>query len=120
MLPFFYLNRLFVTFSAFPLCFLLFVAISPLLQKFSNSQDGDRAYHHVYAPTVENRDFHSPLYEEEVHNALHRLNPCLAPAALQEALFKLKNFENADLVQKNAVFKEPERHSSSILGLLCL
>ncbi|MDD2967560.1 MAG: type I restriction endonuclease subunit R [Desulfovibrionaceae bacterium] len=63
-------------------------------------------YRHVYAPTVENRDFHSPLYEEEVHDALHRLNPSLAPAALQEALFKLKNFENADLVQKNAVFMD--------------
>ena len=31
-------------------------------------------YRHVYGPDIE-RDFNSPLYEEELTTALHRLNP---------------------------------------------
>lgn len=31
-------------------------------------------YRYVYAPDLE-RDFHIPLYEEELISALHRLNP---------------------------------------------
>ena len=60
-------------------------------------------YQHVYGPDIE-RDFECPLYEEVLVDALHRLNPSLPEEALQEALYKLKNFENADLVQKNLVF----------------
>lgn len=60
-------------------------------------------YRHVYGPDVE-RDFYCPLYEEELKAALRRLNPSLPEEALQEALYKLKNFENASLVQKNGTF----------------
>ena len=31
-------------------------------------------YRHVYAPDLD-RDFRSPLYEDELEEAIHRLNP---------------------------------------------
>lgn len=62
-------------------------------------------YEHKYGPEVE-RDFHSPLYEEVLLDALHRLNPALPEDAVQDAWFKLKNFENGELVQKNKVFMD--------------
>ena len=62
-------------------------------------------YTHVYGPDVE-RDFTSPFYEEELSAALYRLNPDLPEDAISDALYKLKNFENAELVQKNAVFMD--------------
>lgn len=63
-------------------------------------------YVHVYGPDIDNRDFTSPLYDEVLEEALVRLNPKLPQAAINEALFKLWNFENAELVQKNAVFMD--------------
>ena len=63
-------------------------------------------YTHVYGPDVSNRDFTSPLYEEQLINALHAINSKLPKTAITEALFKLKNFENAELVQKNALFTD--------------
>ena len=60
-------------------------------------------YRYVYAPDLE-RNFHSPLYEEELNDALHRLNPRASKHAISEALRKIKNFENAELVQKNELF----------------
>ena len=63
-------------------------------------------YTHVYGPDVEDRDFTSPLYEPVLTNALHQINPKLPEEAINEALFKLKNFENAELTQKNALFMD--------------
>ena len=65
----------------------------------------DLGYEYVYGPDVE-RDFHSPLYEEVLEDALYRLNRDLPSDAIQDAIFKLKNFENGELVQKNAVFMD--------------
>lgn len=63
-------------------------------------------YTHIYGPDVEDRDFTSPLYEPVLTNALHQINPNLPDEAINEALFKLKNFENAELTQKNALFMD--------------
>lgn len=63
-------------------------------------------YTHVYGPDIDSRNFTSPLYDEVLEKALVRLNPKLSQAAINEALFKLKNFENAELTQKNAVFMD--------------
>lgn len=70
-------------------------------------------YRYVYGPDVE-RDYYSPLYEEELTAALKRLNPALPQDALKEALQKLKTFENADLVQKNAVFTDCLQHGVEV------
>ena len=62
-------------------------------------------YEYIYGPDIE-RDFHSPLYEESLLDSLYRLNGGLPDDAIQDALFKLKSFENGELVQKNAVFMD--------------
>lgn len=70
-------------------------------------------YRYVYAPDLE-RDFRSPLYEEELVSALHRLNPGMPEDAITDALFKLKNFENAELVQKNELFMDYLQHGIEV------
>ena len=65
----------------------------------------EMGYQHIYGPDVE-RDFTNPLYETELLFSLSRINPGMPSDAISDALFKLKNFENADLVQKNAVFMD--------------
>lgn len=65
----------------------------------------DLGYEYVYGPDIE-RDFYNPLYEEVLLDSLYRLNRELPDDAIQDALFKLKNFENGELVQKNAAFMD--------------
>lgn len=65
----------------------------------------DLEYEYVYGPDIE-RDFHSPLYDDVLEDALFRLNKDLPNDAIQDALFKLKNFENGELVQKNDTFMD--------------
>ena len=60
-------------------------------------------YEYAYGPDIE-RDYKSPLYDAVLIESLSRLNPSLPSAALQDALYKLKNYENGTLVQKNTVF----------------
>lgn len=72
-----------------------------IIELFQN----DLGYEYIYGPDIE-RDFHSPLYEEVLLDSLHRLNSGLPDDAIQDALYKLKNFENGELVQKNAVFTD--------------
>lgn len=67
--------------------------------------ENDLRYEYAYGPDIE-RDFYSPLYEEVLLDSLYRLNRGLPDDAIQDALFKLKNFENGELVQKNAVFMD--------------
>ena len=70
-------------------------------------------YRYVYAPDLE-RDFRSPLYEKELLSALHRLNPKMSEDAIADTLFKLKNFENAELVQKNELFMDYLQHGIEV------
>ena len=65
----------------------------------------DLGYEYAYGPDTP-RDFYSPLYEEVLLDSLYRLNRGLPDDAIADALFKLKNFENGELVQKNAVFMD--------------
>ena len=70
-------------------------------------------YRHVYGPDIE-RDFNSPLYNDELISALRRINPSMPEDAINDALFKLKNFENAELVQKNVVFMDYIQHGVEV------
>ena len=65
----------------------------------------DLGYEYAYGPDIE-RDFYSPLYNEVLEDSLYRLNRELPSDAIQDALYKLKNFENGELVQKNAIFMD--------------
>ena len=65
----------------------------------------DLGYEYAYGPDIE-RDFYSPLYEDILLDSLYNLNRGLPEDAIQDALSKLKNIENGELVQKNAVFMD--------------
>ena len=71
-----------------------------LIELFQNM-----GWEHVYGPGVE-RDVRSPLYDSVLEDSIRRLNPKAPPQAISEALLKLRNFENAELVKKNALFME--------------
>jgi len=72
-----------------------------LIELFQN----DLEYEYVYGPDIE-RDFYSPFYEDVLIESLYRINYGATNDAIQDALFKLKNFENGELVQKNAIFMD--------------
>ena len=63
-------------------------------------------YTHVYGPDVENRDFNSPLYLDILEDSIYRINPNVPKSAIQEALFKIKNFDNGELLQQNKIFMD--------------
>lgn len=62
-------------------------------------------YDYVYGPDID-RNVSSPLYDDVLEESLRRLNPKAPYDAIQDALHKLRNFENGELVQKNAVFMD--------------
>ena len=72
-----------------------------IIELFKN----DLGYTHVYGPDIE-RDYRSPLYVVVLEERITALNPSLPHEAISEALYKLRSFENGELVQKNAVFMD--------------
>ena len=62
-------------------------------------------YSYAYGPDIE-RDYHSPIYEDELLPALRAVNPTMPQEALDDAVYKLKNFESGTLLQKNMVFTD--------------
>lgn len=74
-------------------------------------------WRHVYGPDLD-RDYKDPLYEDELENSIHRINSNMPESAIHEALFKLKNFDNADLIQKNAVFMDYIQHGVEVRYLV--
>ena len=72
-----------------------------LIELFQN----DLEYEYVYGPDIE-RDFYNPFYDDVLLDSLQRINHGATNDAIQDALFKLKNFENGELVQKNAIFMD--------------
>ncbi|MDE7364915.1 MAG: type I restriction endonuclease subunit R [Ruminococcus sp.] len=65
----------------------------------------EMGYTHICGYDVD-RDYKIPLYMDELTEALYRLNPMLPDDAIADALYKLTNLENGELVQKNAVFMD--------------
>lgn len=72
-----------------------------LIELFRNNL----GYEYVYAPDIE-RNFYSPIYESILKESLYRINNRLAQDAINEAIYKLKNFENGEFVQKNVLFMD--------------
>lgn len=62
-------------------------------------------YTYVYGPEVE-RDYHSPLYDDILLPCIQRINRNMPEEAINEAIYKLKNFETGTLLQKNMVFMD--------------
>lgn len=61
-------------------------------------------YSHIYAPNMGRTDFSSPLMESALIDSLVRINKKLPIEAINEAVYKLNNFESGSLVQKNKTF----------------
>lgn len=70
-------------------------------------------YRYVYGPDV-TRDYSDPLYKEELEAGLAWVNPSLPPAALDEALIKLRNLEAGSPVKKNEQFMEYLQNGISV------
>ena len=73
----------------------------------------EMGYTHVYGPDIE-RNFHSPLYDEILEDYIVRLNPELPEDAITDALYKIRNFENGELVQRNEQFMEYLQHGVEV------
>lgn len=72
-----------------------------LIELISNQLD----YTHYYGPNVE-RDYQSPLLEDDLQYALQTINSTKSASAIKEAVYKLKNIETGSLVQRNEVFMD--------------
>lgn len=62
-------------------------------------------YEYIYGPNIE-RNFQSPIYDEILENSLININRNLSYDAILEAINKLKNIENGELVYKNLIFTD--------------
>ncbi len=62
-------------------------------------------YEYLYGPDIV-RDYYSPLYDEVLENSLQTINHKLPDDAIADALYKLRNFESGDMVQKNIIFMD--------------
>ena len=62
-------------------------------------------YEYVYGPDVE-RDFRCPVYDIVMQTSLKSINPGMPDSAIKEAIIKVTEFENGELVQKNEVFMD--------------
>lgn len=74
---------------------------------------GELGYTYIYGPDIE-RDYHSPLFEDTLLPALQRVNSSLPMDAITEAIYKLKNFENGTLLQKNMTFMDYLQNGVSV------
>lgn len=62
-------------------------------------------YTHVYGPDVE-RNHRSYFMADEFRLSIERINPKLPSAAIDEAIFKISNYEAVALLSKNEVFMD--------------
>lgn len=69
----------------------------------------EMGYQPVYGPDIE-RDFYSPIYKDVLNEYIHKLNPTLPEDAISDALYRLLNYENGDIIQKNEVFMDYIQH----------
>jgi type I restriction enzyme R subunit len=62
-------------------------------------------YTYEYGPYIV-RDYHNPLYEEQLLYSLEKINPKLPETAIEEAVYKLKNIGTGTIIQKNFIFTD--------------
>ena len=55
-------------------------------------------YQYVCGYNIDYRNYNSPLYDEILEESLARINKLLPKEAIDEALYKLRNFENGTLI----------------------
>lgn len=62
-------------------------------------------YTYMYGPDVE-RDLRDPFMSDQLRDSLETLNPELSSIAINEAIYKIRNYEAGSLVMKNEVFMD--------------
>ena len=65
-------------------------------------------YTHVYGPDIERNPeaLRDPFMADELRNSLEMVNPTLPQAAIDEAIYKIRNYEAGSLVSKNETFMD--------------
>ena len=53
---------------------------------------------------IEDRDYTSPFYEDELFDSLKRINPKVSDSLINDAIKELKNIDRGDFVEKNFEF----------------
>ena len=71
------------------------------------------SYAYAYGPDVV-RDYSEPLYLDELLPALQRINLKLPEVAINEAVYKLRNFEGGSFEQKNKKFMDYLQNGVSV------
>lgn len=70
-------------------------------------------YSHVYGPDVM-RDYSEPLHMADLLSALLKVNPRLPEPAISEAIYKLRNIESGNLLNKNRQFMDYIQNGVSV------
>lgn len=70
-------------------------------------------YDHLYGPDVERKPT-TILLEEQLRSSLETINPNLPKAAIDEAIFKITNYEAGSLVSKNEIFTDYLQNGVSV------
>ena len=65
-------------------------------------------YQHIYAPDLDRteEDLHCPFILEQLYSSLETINPLLSRKAIEEAVFKISNYEVGSLTTKNEIFTD--------------
>lgn len=70
-------------------------------------------YKYCYGPDF-SRDFTDPIMEDQLRYSLETVNPKLPSQAIDEAIYKIKNYEAGSLVSKNEVFMDYLQNGVSV------
>jgi len=62
-------------------------------------------YNYLYGPDI-SRDYRDPLFEDVLKDSLAAVNSSLPAEAINDAVYKLKNFETGSTLQKNTTFMD--------------
>lgn len=65
-------------------------------------------YEHVYGPDTNRKEeeLRNPFMEERLYSSLETINPLLSRRAIEEAVYKISNYEVGSLVSKNEIFMD--------------
>lgn len=65
-------------------------------------------YEHIYGPDLNRKDEELliPFMLERLHSSLETINPLLPRAAIDEAIYKISNYEVGTLISKNEIFTD--------------
>lgn len=70
-------------------------------------------YSHLYGPDIE-RDYHNPLYEDQLRLSLSTINPTLNYNVIETAINTLKNIDQGSLEERNFIFTDYLQNGMSV------